>query len=318
MTDSDFGITRARWRDWSADYDRERDAVGASPPKRDSGGASSTMNDDAEDDTYTAWLPDPGRDTCINFLHPAHDYERCVFDPNPGGISAPMMPSTLFLREGGDVEEISPTDVQQRGLGDCHLLAPLAAMASTEAGRAAIRDAIKERKNDKGEVVGYSVRLYDEGHPKTFEVPAGAPYVVGHAAAKSGDRSYEIWPLVMEKAYAQARGGYNVIGQRAAVLPAMEALTGKEVKHLDAESFCEDVLHDPRAVLVFSSRHGIEPNKYLLKEDHAYAVTSRVIDGQRVLQLYNPWGHDQPKPIPIRELGEYFSSLDVGSVGGAP
>jgi hypothetical protein len=210
-------------------------------------------------------------------------------------------------------------------LGDCHLLAPLAAMVSTTGGRAAIRDAISERKNEKNEVVAYSVRLYDRPwlRPYTLEetlieVPAHTPYVVGHAKAMSDGQRYEVWPLLVEKAYAQLRGGYNIIGRNAPVLGAMEALTGREVAHLDASQVPEAVFADRDKVVVLSSRHGIEPNAYKLKDDHAYALVKRVGGGERVLELYNPWGTEEPTRVPISEVAKWFSSVDIGSLRGTP
>jgi hypothetical protein len=97
-----FAIDGARRRTWTLDHD---DGAVGRPPER-AGGAGSTANDDAEDDTYTMWLPPGDGDPCTNSDYRHHDFDRCVIDPNPGGLSARLRPSTLFLREPKDVEEM--------------------------------------------------------------------------------------------------------------------------------------------------------------------------------------------------------------------
>jgi hypothetical protein len=330
MIDGDYRFSRARWRDG---IEEERDpAVGGSPPKTHEEPGVAAPNEDPEDDTYTAHLA-MSRDTCLETSAslPSHDYDRCVFDPNPGGLAATMKPSTLFLREPNDVDEIVPADVQQGGLGDCHLLAPLAAMASTPEGRAAIRRAIDVHKNDRGEVVGYTVTLHDGGRPRPFDVPVGAPYVVGHAIARSDEPeartgSYETWPLVVEKAYAQLRHGYNVIGRSAEVSSALEALTGRPVIRLAASEVGGDLGSDPHQVVVLSSKHDIARTAFGLEAGHAYAVVGRqIVAGKVLLTLYNPWGERggkdrpiRPTLVPLGRLGEWFDSVDIASVGATP
>lgn len=298
-----FGIDRVRRRDWVLDDEPEAEPVGAPKSERHA-----------------------GVDTCTEFDdYRTHDFDRCVFDINPGGLGERFKPSQTFLKRKDEGTEISHGDVRQGRLGDCHLLAPLAALASTPEGQALIKHAIQEHRNGTGEVTSYTVTLYDRPllRPWALEkndvvVPAGV-FVVGHARAPHDDAPvYEVWPLVIEKAYAQLRHGYNVIAKDASPSPGIEAVTGTPATHYGPGAVPESVWADPRAVVVLSTRADIGKNDFDLEKGHAYALVERVSRGQRVVQLYNPWGTAQPKPMPISELSKWFSGIDVGSVTGAP
>src|SRR5580693_7091313 len=56
-----------------------------------------------------------------------------------------------FLRQPGSVDEVSADDVVQNEMGNCYLMATLAALANTPAGRALIHGAIAVGAGDGGE-----------------------------------------------------------------------------------------------------------------------------------------------------------------------
>lgn len=318
-----FGIEGARRRDWIVDDDPH--PVGAGAPADHAGGAGNTLREDAEDDTITAWGARSDHDRCDVFNYRTHDFDRCVFDVSPGGLASRVMPEGLFIQEDADTERIAPTDVHQGQMGDCHLTAPLAALASTADGRALIHDAITERRNEKGDVVAYSVKLYERDvfgrlvpPKKPIEVPAGGPYVVGHARAVTDGRVYEVWPLVIEKAYAELRHGYNAIGKGGEVLSAMEALTGRPIVRLPPASASQGVWGDPHSAVVLSSKRGLGSNAYGVMSEHAYAVTRCLGGPPPLVELYDPVGDRQLRPIPVGELATLFAWVDVTRMGGTP
>jgi hypothetical protein len=212
-------------------------------------------------------------------------------------------------------------------------MAPLAGLASTRDGRDAIRTAITEHTNDKGELV-YRVRLYEaEWHlvgPRTFtertiELRADEPYVRGHAEAPTEKKHYEIWPLLMEKAYAKLQGGYNAIGKDGSANEAMETLTGMPVDRTDLGYFTRyqaDDLVNALAqgkIVLLSTRAGIAYEPLHLIDKHVYLVTgTEERDGKLIVQLHNPWNRDEPKDVPFDQLNDWFHSVDVGSVRSAP
>jgi hypothetical protein len=270
-------------------------------------------------------------DDCKAYDNPEHDFDACVVDWNAGGIVSFPAPTQLHLQEPNDAHVIDVKDVRQRKVGDCAFMASLAAAAGTDAGRDALLYGVQENKNDLGEVVSYSVRLYEvhwhvDG-PKTFQekwVPVSAyqPYVVGHAEAPTDGARLETWPLVMEQAFAKHCGGYNAIAKGLRVRDAMEMLTGKEVRHADADAVGATTFSDALAqqsLVVLSTKSALPADGSKLVPGHAYVVTGRFVgaDGEAMLTLHNPWNHDEPEQVPESQLSRWFECVDIGSVRGS-
>jgi hypothetical protein len=225
-------------------------------------------------------------------------------------------------------------------------------LAATPNGRAAIHDAVQENKDAKGDVVSYSVKLFDTKQQqwRTFVIGAGDPYVAGHAIARAGtvlrgpgqapESRYEIWPLLIEKGYAMLKGNYNAMAKGDWPYVAMEALTGKPATHVDLEfapAALSRIAGDLATgkVVVLSSLDVLPPptlrdtsgheqanpfNPYGIVAGHAYTVTGvqRTVgpDGQprTMVQLHNPWNEPrrEPSAIPVYDLLRFFRAVDVG------
>ena len=272
----------------------------------------------------------------------ARNYDECGTDPNPGGPAGPPLPSRLYVQQKGNADPIDRADVSQYGLGDCYLFAALAGLASTKQGRDVIRGAITENKDAAGKVVSYTVKLHEVHDPllgpKTFkertcEIAADEPYIDGHAIAR-GDSTdpkrpstvYEVWPLVIEKAYAKLKDSYNAMAKGGYPHDAMEALTGKPATSVELDSrkySFEQLWSDVAAgkVVLLSSKAGIPEegtpdNPYGLHEKHAYIATDVTTgpDGKPMVVLHNPWNDpaEEPLPVPSRDLKRYFRAVDVG------
>lgn len=135
---------------------------------------------------------------------------RDLEDPRQvGGPGEPRLQKRDFsgfkLFDGGkdasDYENaIRPADVSQGAIGDCYLIAALGALAATPEGRRHIRDMI----HDNGDRT-YTVTFRD-GKKVTVDDDF---YTKGNslAYAKSG----ELWPLILEEAYAKREGSYGAI-----------------------------------------------------------------------------------------------------------
>ncbi len=256
-----------------------------------------------------------------------HDYDRC-------GNDAPVKNPVLYLQQPADANAIDVEDVHQNRAGDCALLATLGALASTPAGRAVIQNAIVENKDANGEVTSYTVTLHKpESHllglgPKTFsevKVTVEPPFVLGHALSRGvkdfyeEDGPHEVWPLVLEQAYAAVRGGYNETSRGDAPFRAMEVLTGKPAAQhglgllgYSAERMVADCAAGKLVVLDTKKSVG---NAYQLVDGHAYQVVgTQLLNGKLCVQLRNPWGERQPDLVPCSELAKWFTAVDVGSV----
>jgi hypothetical protein len=251
-----------------------------------------------------------------------HNFALCGMD----SVSNPV----LFAWQANDADAVDPNDVKQRSFHDCHLMAALVAMASTPEGRAAIKGMIREGTNEKGEVT-YTVTLHaPERHwlglaQTTYtEVPIKVeePFAKGHADAREYGTSYEVWPLVVEQAFAKLYGGYEAINRGRSPALALEALTGKP-----AESFrlgwlssfgpsdLTAALSAGKLVVLRTSASLPGNNAPQLVPGHAYAVIGiDVVQGRPCLRLQNPWGFVHDVAIPVDDLRRWFSGADVGSM----
>jgi len=129
---------------------------------------------------------------------------------------------------------VQTADVRQGYIGDCYLAAALASVAGTRP------DAVKSAIKDNGDGT-YTVRFYELGwdgkksaHMET--VDADLPSYSGHAAYANsteqvdGKDYMELWPSVVEKAYAAWKGSYDKIGHGGQSADVITALTGEPCK----------------------------------------------------------------------------------------
>jgi WXG100 family type VII secretion target len=125
------------------------------------------------------------------------------------------------------IDGVHPDDVEQGQLGDCYLLASLASIANQNP------DMIEKMIRDNGDG-SYTVTFYEKGwfgSIKPVEVTVdgqfplrdGRPVFAG-VGDKDGDH-HELWTMIVEKAYAQWKGGYSSI-EGGWPHHAMEHLTG--------------------------------------------------------------------------------------------
>jgi hypothetical protein len=239
--------------------------------------------------------------------------------------------TVLYWAKPGESNAVAGQGAVQGSLNDCHLMAPLAAIASTPAGRALIEKAIVENRNDAGVVLSYTVTLHESvTHlfgPRTFEevkLTFDPRFAKGHAQARCDDdgRVAEVWALVVEKAYAQMRGGYHLIDAAGSPRRALEALTGRpafEIRLDAAPSYtARDLVADIEAdkpVVLLTQRSMRRDGPYGLVPDHCYQVAGYEVSGDRVfVKLHNPWNKAEPREVPFDELRDWFQAIDVGAV----
>ncbi len=135
------------------------------------------------------------------------------------------------------VDGIHPDDVDQGLLGDCYFLSSIASIAQHRPQH--IKSIIRTKDNST-----YDVKLFKQGWfgsltPQTINVSARVPFKDGKEAfTRVGDiiedrfgRQVEVWPIILEKAYATMLGSYNkIIGGWPH--NAMESLTGQKSEAL--------------------------------------------------------------------------------------
>jgi hypothetical protein len=259
---------------------------------------------------------------CRNFRRPT----EAIADP------------VLFLQQPDTNFDVSWSDIHQGRLGDCYVMATLAALAATPAGRGLIQNAITENRDGRGELVSYSVKLYQPtgpGSPPALvpcTVQVGTRFVDGHArpsgSGNAGDPRQEVWSLVLEQAYAAVNGGYRGTACGGVASTAMAVFTGqwpdsKSTKGLFAyrvDDMRRDlaagkavVLSTPPESKLKGSRETLPPDESTyISAEHAYAVLDVVKkSGELFVRIYNPWGTEPPLDMPAKHLGKWFVAADV-------
>ncbi len=237
-------------------------------------------------------------------------------------VAVPPAPVfTLYLTEPGDSAAISVNDIHQGQIGDCFLLSPLGDMACYEP--AAIAQMIHANANgtetvtlygnQQGGVPGFgttSFKAITETVTNVFptnSVDNGASQdvVAGHK---------EIWPEVIEKAFAQANGGYAGIQNGGYPVVALQELTGHTAS-----------FESPSAATVVSLMKNIAAGDLVVMDTgsanaafnlvghHAYMFEGlQTANGVACVRLGNPWGFDAPSLIPVSLLSKGIVEVDIG------
>jgi hypothetical protein len=232
-----------------------------------------------------------------------------------------------FVKGAGDPIAVHMSDPRQGQLGDCYFIAGLIAVARTNPGR--IFSMIESKGGGE-----YAVTLRGCGSyllvckaDKTVTVdqsfPADASGLPVYAKladqrVTKGLVQYELWPMMIERAFAQHRGGY---AKMEGGLPAtvFELAGGTTTTH-DAATMSDEQL---RTVLDAALRAGKPVSMAFCRTDlgkaaiptmvighHAYVLTESR-DGGYV--LYNPWGARHPRrPITPAELRSMGPTIQIG------
>jgi len=210
-------------------------------------------------------------------------------------------------------KKIEPNDIKQGELGDCYFLCALSALAE--------RPRLIDRLFDVDFVNPYGfyaiwlningiwkhIILDDYLPSKSF---GNGQYL--HPFAQTSEN--EIWPMLMEKAYAKAYGSYKRIDGGDPV-SALRDLTGAPCMRFKLKQLSQGDMED-----LWTNLYNAEKNNYImctstpagngreaamqggLYAGHAYSVIS-VLDAEydeggvrsteRIVQIRNPWGHGE-------------------------
>jgi hypothetical protein len=211
----------------------------------------------------------------------------------------------------GSSGQPSLEDIDQGSLADCWFMASMGALAHTEEGRERIKNMIKMNPNGTysvtfpdGEVVDVTPFFPVDGDGDlTYARPNGHPPV--------------IWPLLLEKAYAQYLGTYGHLDQDAPS-KGLEDLTGVDSEwHEPGDMSLDDLRNrlEEGAVIVSTPDadevEGKEIYDSRLNTNHAYVVKSVTEDGK--VELYNPWG-DNHETITMDEFRQYLEGVTTNPI----
>lgn len=232
---------------------------------------------------------------------------KAIKNPKVTGTYGPVPNSSLF-EKGADGSKAHWNDVEQGRIGDCYLMTSMGAIA--RANPSLLENMIKGPDKDGA----YTVTFHDEdwrGRSSPVDIKVspellldtnGTPLYAG--TPQDGGKA-ELWPAIVEKAYAQWKGGYKEIVQGNSA-DAMEALTGKDSssfnpgkatladldKRLKAGEALTAGTHDDIKLLGIDFRDGTDGAAYKdgrLVADHEYFITG-VDTKAGTVTLRNPWG----------------------------
>ncbi|MBC6459530.1 hypothetical protein HKK72_16745 [Actinomadura sp. HBU206391] len=206
--------------------------------------------------------------------------------------------ATLFNQRGVP----ALTDVTQGSLDDCWWMASLGALADTEEGAELIKEMITQNPNGT-----YTVRFAD-GEKVTI-TPFFPVKKDGSLAYANSGQPPVLWPLVLEKAYAEKggpreignglkitkEGGYEEIS-RGFPSEAMKTLTGRPSTTYQAGQISASELRgwldnglavtaDTRAAKDIAGYQAYDPR---VVAAHSYTVVGTAQDG--TVFVRNPWG----------------------------
>ncbi|MBL8957112.1 MAG: hypothetical protein JNK82_40440 [Myxococcaceae bacterium] len=216
---------------------------------------------------------------------------------------------TVWARPTGQLvrDGFGADDPIQGGLGDCYLVSGLSALANVRPD--VLRDAI--RQNPDGT---FTVRFYKDSFLGLFGKSKKPVYVTvdGTLPTKDGSKPryargrdvQELWPAIVEKAYAKLDGGYDKVAKGGSPATLWQALTGRSGSmQLTAFKSGSRLFDDMKNALaekrpVAASTNPVATKKYQdsgLSGKHVYAVLA-VYErgGEKYVRMRNPWGYGEP------------------------
>ncbi|MCC5947549.1 MAG: hypothetical protein JJT89_03745 [Nitriliruptoraceae bacterium] len=235
-------------------------------------------------------------------------------------------PGTLARRQPGDEHPFGPNDPYQGFLNNCTLIAGMIGVANVDPAR--LEDMFERNPNGT-----YTVTFADGSATiVSTEVPAatdyGRPAFVGlsyRGGATAGTFTYEHWPLLLEKAYAQRFGGWNATVRRG-MARSIEDMVGGESRSrwawrigLDDLTTALDAGHVVTAgtsLGVLDGRFGVA-DRYAegwLAPKHAYVVDH--VDDAGMIHLINPWvpSDREGLRLDLREFRWAFKQVDINEL----
>lgn len=198
-------------------------------------------------------------------------------------------------------------DVNQQELGDCYVLAPLAACAATNP------KIIEEMLKDNGDGT-FDVRLFVDGKERIETVDRdlyvdeeGKPVYCRGDEPSTPDEMV-MWAALIEKAFAQFKKTYGKLGRGGDEADTLKQITGKDTTTRtvgkqsieDLYDLVRDAL-DKKLPVCCSTPEGDNDDDEFKKLTnglvlgHVYSIIDAKIgdNGVRYLRLRNPWGSDE-------------------------
>ena len=229
--------------------------------------------------------------------------------PNPGGLADPtVLPADIDrveqqLVKNGELfrNGISAKDPEQLYVGDCYLMAAMSSVAHMTP--AAIDKLFKKLPGGKYQVTLFSPRGVPQKIVIDGDLPRNGWY--GYYYGRAHDPK-ELWPALLEKAFAKRAGGYPKIDGGLSS-EAMTAITGKRSvdtltrgnRITEEQMFAKiDAAVKAKKPITASTYGEASAHKYEGRNifaDHTYAILGSVREGGKdYVKMRNPWGNTEP------------------------
>lgn len=240
----------------------------------------------------------------------------------------------LYLSEDNSSEPIILEDINQGQIGNCYFMASIGAIAHSNPSylRKMITlfnplDDVAEEDSESNEQ-SFLVRFFDENRNEKYVAVDNKFWFfkesINPVYAKFGyvnDENYEIWPMILEKAWAKVNDGYEqIVGddknakfkKKQRRLDFGIALSGNFIDYKSINEFnnnkeiinsVSDNLKNDVPIVAYSKDN---PKDNSVVGWHAYAIKS--IDNDKI-NLYNPHGKNHLYDRTIDFLKENFDSI---------
>jgi len=211
-------------------------------------------------------------------------------------------------------------DIAQGGVNDCFLFAAMAAIVNTNPQQ--IVDMIQDNGNGT-----YTVTFRGIGFFSSAKQTVSADFAVGQHGNTTARKA--LWPLVIEKAYAQQKGGLQALGKGGNAGSALDEMLNDGPSRFDPREKPADYIMGKVAkakekkwpmTILSPKQEGTSQDKQTIADNtpglhfwHTYAIIDVDPDNNRI-KLFNPWGHDHPNGdgwMAIEQVRKFFIEIDI-------
>ncbi|HLO84627.1 MAG TPA: C2 family cysteine protease [Nostocaceae cyanobacterium] len=241
--------------------------------------------------------------------------------PKPTQPTHRIPGATLWARDKkGNILPPSLDDIGQGGVNNCFFFAAMAAIVNKDP--QLIVNMIQDNGNGT-----YTVTFKGIGfaHWRAKQTVT-ADFLVGKHGKVMDRKAF--WPLIIEKAYAQQKGGIDAINNGGSPASAIKDMTNKKVGAFNPQKISVDdfmnilvqAKKNKQMITVSSpeeqkaSREAIAIfNSERIPFNHAYTIID-VDPSQKRTKLFNPWGYRHPRGdgwMDIETVHKFFAEVMI-------
>ena len=231
------------------------------------------------------------------------------------------VPGSLWATDSsGKVLLPSLEDIRQGNVNDCFLFAAMAAIVNTHPEH--IFNMIADHGDDSYTVTFKGIGFWSSAKQKvTADFPVGKHGRVGSRKA--------IWPLIIEKAYAQEKGGIDKINKGGSASGAVEEMLDVGPSRFNPQEETDDYIMGkvakakaekwPMTISAPEQKNASKEKKAMADSLkgfyfwHAYAIIDVDAKNNR-LKLFNPYGHSHPNGdgwVPLEQVKKFFIKISI-------